>query len=204
MRPSSGSFWLHNLRAMRNEKGLTQDELADEVGAKREEISTDARKFIEERVRAAVWFIKSIEQRRETIMKVSRSIVAFQRDFLLHGVSHLKPLVLRDVAEDIEMHESTVSRVTTGKYMETPQGVFGFKYFFHSGLVSIGGGNTSSVAVKEKIRQIVKDENKQKPLTDQQLVEQLREADVVIARRTVTKYRKELRIPPASRRRQFF
>ncbi len=171
--------------------------------ANRNEIGNDARKYIKERVRAAVWFIKSIEQRRETIMKVSRSIVTFQKDFLEHGVSQLRPLVLRDVAEDIEMHESTVSRVTTDKYMETPQGVFNFKYFFHSGLVSIGGGSTSSVAVKEKIREIVEKEDKLKPLTDQQLVEQLREVDVVIARRTVSKYRKELRILSASRRKQF-
>jgi RNA polymerase sigma-54 factor len=118
-------------------------------------------------------------------------------------VSHLRPLILRDVAEDIEMHESTVSRVTTGKYMETPQGVFNFKYFFHSGLVSVNGGNTSSVAVKEKIRQIIESEDKQKPHTDQKIVEKLRESDVVIARRTVTKYRKELRLPSASRRRSF-
>ncbi|MDP6367324.1 MAG: RNA polymerase sigma-54 factor, partial [Nitrospinota bacterium] len=163
----------------------------------------DTRKYIEERMRAAVWFIKSIEQRRKTIMKVSRSIVSFQKDFLEHGVSQLRPLVLHDVAEDIEMHESTVSRVTTGKYVETPQGVYNFKYFFHSGLVSIGGGSTSSVAVKEKVREIVDKEDKFKPLTDQQLVEKLREVDVVIARRTVTKYRKELRILSASRRKQF-
>ncbi|MFC1492129.1 RNA polymerase factor sigma-54 [Nitrospinota bacterium] len=173
------------------------------MAANRGGVPTDTRRYIEERVRAAVWFVKSVEQRRETIMKVSRSIVMFQRDFLENGVSHLRPLVLRDVAEDIEMHESTVSRVTTGKYMETPQGVYSFKYFFHSGLVSIGGGNTSSVAVKEKIRQLVETENKQKPLTDQQLVEKLRESDVVIARRTVTKYRKELRLPAASRRRTY-
>jgi RNA polymerase sigma-54 factor len=173
------------------------------MASRRNEVSTETRKYIEERVRAALWFVKSIEQRRATILKVSESIVSFQREFLEHGVSHLKPLVLRDVAEDIEMHESTVSRVTTGKYMETPRGVFNFKYFFHSGLVSIGGGNTSSVAVKEKIRQIIEDEDKHKPLTDQQVVEKLREMDVVIARRTVTKYRKELRILSASNRREY-
>jgi len=155
-------------------------------------------------MRAALWFLKSIEQRRQTILKVSRSIVSFQRDFLENGVSHLRPLVLRDVAEDIEMHESTVSRVTTGKYMETPRGVYSFKYFFHSGLVAVGGGNTSSVAVKEQIRELIEEEDKQKPFTDQQIVERLHEAQVLIARRTVTKYRKELRIPPASRRRAVF
>ncbi len=173
------------------------------MAANKGAMPAETQRYIEEKVRAAVWFVKSIEQRRQTIMKVSRSIVSFQRDFLENGVSHLRPLILRDVAEDIEMHESTVSRVTTGKYMETPQGVYGFKYFFHSGLESVGGGNTSSVAVKEKIRQIIENEDKQKPYTDQKIVENLRDADVVIARRTVTKYRKELRLSSASRRRRF-
>lgn len=169
----------------------------------RDGTSSETRKYLEERMRAALWFLKSIEQRRQTIMKVTQSIVKFQKEFLFHGVSHLRPLVLRDVAEDIEMHESTVSRVTTGKYMETPQGVFNFKYFFHSGLESRRGGSTSSVAVKEQIREIVVKENKKKPLTDQEIVNLLKNQDVVIARRTVTKYRKELRLPAASRRRQF-
>ncbi|MEK6711353.1 MAG: RNA polymerase factor sigma-54 [Nitrospinota bacterium] len=173
-----------------------------QMAANRSSTPADARRFIEERVRAAVWFLKSIEQRRQTILKVSRSIVTFQRAFLDHGVSHLRPLVLRDVAEDIEMHESTVSRVTTGKYMETPRGVFPFKYFFHSGLASDDGNHASSVAVKAKIRQIVEAENKGRPLTDQQIVEKLKDAHVLIARRTVTKYRKELRLPSAGRRRQ--
>lgn len=161
---------------------------------------TEARRYLDERVRAAVWFLKSIEQRRQTILKVTHSIVSFQRDFLDHGVSHLRPLVLRDVAEDIGMHESTVSRVTTGKYMETPQGVYSFKYFFHSGLESLGGGNMSSVAVREQIRKLVGEEDRTKPLTDQQIVEKLRENGIVIARRTVTKYRKEMRIAAASKR----
>lgn len=173
-----------------------------QMAADRGSTPADARRFIEERVRAALWFLKSIEQRRQTILKVSRSIVAFQRDFLEHGVSHLRPLVLRDVAEDIEMHESTVSRVTTGKYMETPRGVFPFKYFFHSGLTSADGNSASSVAVKDKIRQIVEAEDKRRPLTDQQIVERLRDSQILIARRTVTKYRKELRLASAGRRRQ--
>ncbi|MEE9273915.1 MAG: RNA polymerase factor sigma-54, partial [bacterium] len=189
-----------------NDDGLPPLRISPHYGAMaadRESTSPEARRYIEDRVRAAVWFLKSIEQRRQTILKVSRSIVSFQREFLDHGVSHLRPLVLRDVAEDIEMHESTVSRVTTGKYMETPQGVFNFKYFFHSGLGSVGGGNTSSVLVKEKIRTLIDEEDKRKPFTDQQVVDRLHESEVIIARRTVTKYRKELRIPSASRRRQF-
>ena len=161
----------------------------------------ETRKYLDERLRAAAWFVKSIEQRRQTILKVSRSIVRFQKDFLEHGVRRLKPLVLRDVAQDIGMHESTVSRVTTEKYMDTPQGVLSFKYFFHSGLGSRAGGSASSVAVKQIIEKAVRLENPREPLTDQQIADRLREEDVMIARRTVTKYRKELRILPASKRR---
>ncbi|MFQ5894983.1 MAG: RNA polymerase factor sigma-54 [Nitrospinota bacterium] len=165
---------------------------------------TQEREYLEERMRSALWFIKSIEQRRQTILKVARSIVRFQRDFLDHGVSHLRPLVLRDVAEDIGMHESTVSRVTTRKYMDTPQGIYPMKFFFHSGLELAGGESASSVTVKEAIRKLVEGEDPRKPWTDQRIVERLRERNVLIARRTVTKYRKELRIPPASRRRRLF
>ncbi len=170
---------------------------ADKAGT-----SLDTRKYLEERLRAAAWFVKSIEQRRQTILKVCRSIVRFQKDFLDDGVSCLKPLILRDVAQDIGMHESTVSRVTTGKYMDTPQGVLSFKYFFHSGLESSEGKSTSSVAVKETIKKIVEQENREKPLTDQHIVDRLKQDNVAIARRTVTKYRKELRISPASKRRK--
>lgn len=161
----------------------------------------ETRKYLDERLRAAVWFVKSIEQRRRTILRVSRSIVRFQKDFLDHGVSRLKPLVLRDVARDIGMHESTVSRVTTDKYMDTPQGVLGFKYFFHSGLDAGAGESASSTAVKQLIRQAVERENPRKPLSDERIAESLREENIVIARRTVAKYRKELRILPASGRR---
>lgn len=171
------------------------------MAADREGTPPEARKYLEEKMRSAVWFVKCIEQRRRTILRVSRSIVRFQRDFFEEGVRALKPLVLRDVAQDIGMHESTVSRVTTGKYMDTPQGVLGFKYFFHSGLGLGAEGVASSVAVKEIIKRVVAQENPRKPLTDQRIVDRLRQDDVVIARRTVTKYRKELRILPASKRR---
>lgn len=172
------------------------------MAANRDSVSPETKKYIDGKVQAALWLIKSIERRRTTILKVSQSIVKFQRDFLDRGISCLRPLVLRDVADDIEMHESTVSRVTTGKYMETTQGVFHFKYFFHSSLGSKNRGGTSSVAVREAIRQMVEKENKKKPLTDIQLMKRLREGDVNIARRTVTKYRKEIRIPSASHRRK--
>ena len=162
----------------------------------------DADGYLQGKLRSATWLIRSIEQRQRTLRKVAESIVNQQREFLAKGVEHLRPMVLKDIAQEIDMHESTVSRVTTGKYMETPQGVLGFKYFFHSGLFLANGGSASSVAVKEKIRSLIEAEPKGKPFTDQKVVEKLGEDGVLIARRTVTKYRKELRLPPASRRRK--
>ncbi len=165
----------------------------------------DTREYLEDKFRSAVWLMKSIEQRRQTLLKVAISLCRFQREFLDWGLSHLKPLVLKDVAEDIGMHESTVSRVTTNKYIHTPQGVFELKFFFHSGLDSYGGGDAlSSVSVKEIIRKAVAAEEPRKPLTDQQLVDLLEQKEIKIARRTVAKYRQELRIPPASRRKRLF
>jgi RNA polymerase sigma-54 factor len=163
----------------------------------------EAKHYLEDKLRAAVWLIRSIEQRRQTLYKVATSLVKFQREFLDHGLAHLKPLVLKDVAEDIGMHESTVSRVTTNKYLYTEQGLFELKYFFHSGLESYGGGETmSSLTVKDRIKKLVAAEDPAKPLTDQQLVEVLAAEQVKIARRTVTKYRCELRLPPANRRKR--
>jgi RNA polymerase sigma-54 factor len=167
-------------------------------------IQHDTKDYLEEKFRSAVWLMKSIEQRRQTLLKVATSLCKFQRDFLDQGLSGLKPLVLRDVADDIGMHESTVSRVTTNKYIHTPQGVFELKFFFHSGLDSFGGDAMSSVSVKEIIRKAVLAEDARKPLTDQQLVKLLEQQDIKIARRTIAKYRQELRIPPASRRKRLF
>jgi len=162
----------------------------------------EAKHYLEDKLRSAVWLIRSIEQRRQTLYKVANSLVKFQRDFFDHGLAHLKPLVLKDVAEDIGMHESTVSRVTTNKYMYTEQGIFELKYFFHSGIESYGGETMSSLTVKDRIKKLVAAEDPAKPLTDQQLVEALAAENVKIARRTVTKYRRELKLPPANRRRR--
>ena len=167
-------------------------------------LQEDAKDYLEEKFRSAVWLVKGIEQRRQTLMKVSKSLCMFQRDFLDKGLAYLNPLVLKDVADDIGMHESTVSRVTTNKYIHTPQGVFELKFFFHSGLKSFEGDAMSSVSVKDTIRKIVGAEDVRKPLTDQQLVAMLENKNISIARRTVAKYRQELHIPPASRRRRFF
>jgi RNA polymerase sigma-54 factor len=141
-----------------------------------------------------------IEPRRQTLSKVATSIVTFQRDFFELGVAHLKPLVLKAVAADIGMHESTVSRVTTHKYMDTERGLFALKYFFHSGLESYGGERLSSLTIKDRLKKLVATEESAHPFTDQQLVERLAAESIKIARRTVAKYRRELKLPPANRR----
>ncbi len=170
----------------------------------KEQVQDSAREFVESKFRAAEWMIKSIEQRRQTMLKVGRSIVKFQRGFLDHGMAYLKPLVLKDVAEDIGMHESTISRVTRNKYIHTPQGIYELKFFFHSGVDSYLGNTVSSVRVKEMIKKIAMEEDPKKPATDDQIVKLLEMQDVKIARRTVTKYRKELKLPPASKRKKIY
>jgi RNA polymerase sigma-54 factor len=167
-------------------------------------MQSDTREYLEEKFRSAVWLMKSVEQRRQTLLRVTKSLCKFQRAFLDKGLAYLKPLVLKDVADDIGMHESTVSRVTTNKYVYTPQGVFELKFFFHSGLESLEGDAMSSVSVKDIIRKAVAAEGPRIPLTDQQLMMILEAKGVKIARRTIAKYRQELRIPPASRRKRLF
>lgn len=171
---------------------------------KKNSMQSADKQYIEDKFKSALWLIKSIEQRRQTLEKVTKSIVKFQREFLDKGAFYLRPLVLRDVAEDIEMHESTVSRITTNKYMHTPQGIFELKYFFHSGIDSLIGDTASSVTVKERIKKIILNENSKRPYTDQEIVELLRKENVIIARRTVTKYRKEMKVLPSSRRKKIY
>ena len=172
----------------------------------RQRKSTDpeAKQFLEDKLKSALWLIKSIEQRRNTLYKVSKSIVKFQRNFLDYGITNLKPLVLRNVAEDIEMHESTVSRVVTNKYINTPQGLFELKFFFHSGIDSEDGGTLSSVVVKRSLKEMIGQENGKRPITDQEIVERFSKMNINIARRTVAKYRKELNIPPSGSRKRLF
>jgi len=162
------------------------------------------KEYLEDKYRSALWLIKSIDQRRQTIYKVGKSIVKLQKNFLDDGLSYLEPMVLKDVAKDIEMHESTVSRITTNKYIDTPQGVFELKFFFHSGIKSYMGSAMSSIRVKNMIKEIINEENQSSPLTDDQMVEALMRKNAKIARRTITKYRKELSIPPASKRKKWF
>lgn len=161
----------------------------------------EARQYAESRIRSALWLIKSVQQRQRTLRKVTQSIVKFQREFLDRGVAHLKPLSLRQVAEDIEMHESTVSRVTTNKYVETPQGLFELKFFFHSGIASGDGEMVSSVSVKNMIRELLDQEDPAKPLSDQEIAQVLKGRGLIIARRTVAKYREELGLLPSHQRR---
>ncbi|HSO66493.1 MAG TPA: hypothetical protein VLP30_01455, partial [Desulfatirhabdiaceae bacterium] len=155
---------------------------------------------IQEKLRSALWMIKSIQQRQRTIYRVTESIFKIQRGFLDHGLSGLKPLILRDVAEDVEMHESTVSRVTTNKYVHTPQGIFELKFFFNGSLPGPDGEGVASESVKEKIRQFVAREDHRRPLSDQEITEMLRREQIHIARRTVAKYREILGILPSSKR----
>lgn len=163
--------------------------------------SDKAREFVQEKLRSAMWLIRSIQQRQSTIRRVTESIMRFQRSFLEKGVSHLRPLVLRDVAEDVGMHESTISRVTTNKYVHTPRGIFELKYFFNSRIGSVSGEDVSSESVKARIKELVDGEDPRKPLSDQEIVKILRRENMVIARRTVAKYRQMLGILPSSRRR---
>jgi RNA polymerase sigma-54 factor len=164
--------------------------------------AAETKEYLQERLRSARWLVKSIYQRLQTIFKVANSIVKFQRAFFEHGVGHLKPLVLKDVAEDIGMHESTISRATANKYAHTPQGIFELKFFFTSGVKATDGGDVSAETVKEKIRALVASEGQDNPLSDQAIAEILRKDQINIARRTVAKYRQALGILPSSRRKR--
>ena len=166
--------------------------------------NADTRNYVKEKLRSALWLIKSVDQRQKTIYKVSNSIVNQQTDFLDNGVEHLRPMVLRDVAIDIGMHESTVSRVVSNKYIHTPQGVCEMKYFFHSGIASVRGDHVSSVTIKQRVRKIVEEENPKKPLPDSRIVRILEDDGLVLARRTIAKYREELRIPPSNQRKNLY
>ncbi len=163
----------------------------------------ETKEYVRNKLRSAFRLIKSVEERQRTIFKVATAIVKFQKDFLDYGIERLKPLVLKDVAEEIGMHESTVSRVVNKKYMHTHRGLFEMRYFFHSGIASNRGtGNISSHSVKDKIRKIIQGEDPAKPLSDSAIVKVLKTEGLTIARRTVAKYREELKIPSSSHRRQ--
>jgi RNA polymerase sigma-54 factor len=150
------------------------------------------------RLQEARWFMKNIQQRFDTILRVSQAIVERQKAFFTHGEIAMKPLVLREIADELGLHESTISRVTTAKYMATPLGTFELKYFFGSGLATETGSNASSTAVRALIRQMVAAENPRQPLSDSTLSQMLEEQGIQVARRTVAKYREALKIAPAN------
>ena len=196
--------------AMLNEEGLPQlrisptyRRLLDKNVAGTPE-NNETRAYVKDKFRSALWLIKSVDQRQKTIQKVANSIINFQREFLDHGIEYLRPLVLRDVANDIGMHESTVSRVVNNKYMHTPQGVFELKYFFHSGISSSYGDSVSSVTIKQRIRKIIENEDPRKPLSDSKIVSILQKEGLMLARRTIAKYREELKIPTSNQRKVLY
>ncbi len=160
------------------------------------------REYIKNKLRSAVWLIRSIHQRQRTIYKVVESIVRFQGDFLEKGLAYLKPMVLRDVAGDIGMHESTVSRVTTNKYVHTPQGIFELKFFFNSSISRFDGDAIASASVKERIRQIIESEDPARPHSDKKMVDILKSSNINIARRTVAKYREMLGVLSSNKRKR--
>ncbi len=163
---------------------------------------TDAKRFINKKMRSAQWLISCIQRRQQTLLLVATSIVRFQRDFLDKGVAHLRPLVLKQVADEIKMHESTVSRATANKYIHTPQGIFELKYFFTSSVKGADDTDVSAESVKNRIRIIIGDEDARRPLSDQKIAKMLKEEGIDIARRTVAKYREMLQILPSPKRRQ--
>lgn len=170
-----------------------------------EENSHDAKtkRYVESKLNAAAWLIRSIEQRRLTLYKVANCLVELQRDFLDHGIKYLKPLNLRKVAEMVGLHESTVSRATSNKYIQTPQGVFEMKFFFSSGLGSASGNMVSAQSIKKMLQELIESEDPSQPINDQRISEIFAERGIKISRRTVAKYRDELGIPPIRKRKRY-
>jgi RNA polymerase sigma-54 factor len=193
-----------------NEDGLPKLKVSDyyrkQLAKKKEEGDDDeVKEYIQEKLRGAMWLIRSIHQRQSTIMKVTESIIKHQKAFFEEGIHKLKPMVLKDVAEDIEMHESTVSRVTTNKYVHTPRGVFELKFFFNSSISCTDGQDLASEAVKARIRDIIEQEDPGSPLSDAKIADRLEEEDNIdIARRTVAKYREKMGILSSTKRKKAF
>ncbi len=188
-----------------NEEGLPKLELNSVYMNSLEAKSSKEKEYFQDKMRSAVWLMKSLYQRQRTLYKVTESVVRYQREFFEHGVTQLKPLILKDVAEDIGMHESTVSRITTSKYVATPHGIFELKFFFNSALGLDDGSQVGSESVKALIKKMISEENPKKPLSDEKIADMLKDKlHVNIARRTVAKYRSALNIASSSKRKQVF
>ncbi len=165
-------------------------------------LPNEAQDYIQDKMRSAAWLIKSIHQRQKTIYRVMESILRYQRDFFDKGIAYMKPMVLRDVAQDIGMHESTISRVTTNKYAHTPQGIFELKYFFNSSIQRGEGDAIASASVMEKIRKLIASEDPKRPYSDDKIARLLKQDNINIARRTVAKYREMMRVLPSNKRKE--
>lgn len=188
-----------------NDDGLPQLHLSSLYEDSLQAAKDTDKEYFQEKMRSASWLIKSLYQRQRTLYKVMESIVRFQKEFFLHGVSQLKPLILKDIADDISMHESTISRITSNKYAATPYGIFELKFFFNSALSLDDGTEVGSESVKALIKKYIADEDPKDPLSDERIGDMLKEdLKVNIARRTVAKYRTALDIPSSSKRRSFF
>ena len=188
-----------------NNEGLPRLGLSKEYLSllkKKKSLNSESVSYLRDKQRSAEWFIKSIQQRQRTIYKVMESILKFQREFFDHGPSHLKPLILRDVADDINMHESTVSRVTSNKYAHTPQGIYELKYFFSTAVATTDGDSVAAESIRNRIRQLIQSENPVKPLSDNKISGILLGENIKVARRTVAKYRDQMGILPVKYRRK--
>ncbi|HEX7928779.1 MAG TPA: RNA polymerase factor sigma-54 [bacterium] len=195
-------------RVVLNESGMPRLRISDYYRSLAERKASDSgltQEYIQEKIKAGNWLMKSIEQRQKTILRVTRSILKHQYEFFEKGIHYLKPLVLKDVAEDIDVHESTVSRITTNKYVHTPQGLFELKYFFTSGIDQGDGDVISSKKIKDMIEKMIASEDEKEPFTDIQIAERLsKESNIKVARRTVAKYREALNLLPSNKRKQLF
>lgn len=180
---------------------LKLSSLYQEMLKNEKNLAKESRLYIQDKLKNADWFIKSLYQRQRTIYKVMESIVRFQYDFFERGSAYLKPLILKDVADDIEMHESTVSRVTSNKYVHTPQGIYELKYFFSTAIAREGEDDMAAESIKTLIRKMIQEEDRNNPLSDHAISEKLAEENIKIARRTVAKYREQLKILPVKHRR---
>jgi len=174
------------------------------AGLANQSTSESDKSYVRDNLQEARWFMKSLQSRNETLLKVASKIVEHQRQFLEVGEEAMRPLILADIAQQIEMHESTISRATTRKYMHTPRGVYELKYFFSSHVATAEGGECSSTAIKALIKKLVQSENTKKPLSDSKLCTLLKDQGVIVARRTVAKYREQLNIPPSNERKRLF
>ncbi len=182
---------------------LTVNNTYQKILRQPESFSEDTKKYLEEKLSSALWLIRSIEQRRMTLYKVARCIVDIQTEFLDHGVEYLKPLTLRQVADLVEVHESTVSRATANKYIQTPQGLLEMKYFFSTAVKCYGQSEVSSKSIKFALEEIIQQEDTSNPLSDENIAKQLEDRGIKISRRTIAKYRQELNIPPAMSRKRY-